>query len=96
MNISEKQKFFDEEQNRISETVSKIKHRIAVFSVVDAVSGGAREYIWISDGDEGTCERCSARGGDIGTLQYHAAKGLPGPMVCKGGDFCRCELVPVD
>ncbi len=32
MNISEKQKFFDEEQNRISETVSKIKHRIAVFS----------------------------------------------------------------
>jgi ATP-binding protein involved in chromosome partitioning len=32
MNISEKQKFFDEEQNRISETVSKIKHRVAVFS----------------------------------------------------------------
>ena len=32
MNISEKQKFFDEEQNRISETVSKIRHRITVFS----------------------------------------------------------------
>jgi ATP-binding protein involved in chromosome partitioning len=32
MNISEKQKFFDEEQNRISETVTKIRHRIAVFS----------------------------------------------------------------
>lgn len=32
MNISEKQKSYDEEEKRISETVSKIKHRIAVFS----------------------------------------------------------------
>jgi hypothetical protein len=64
-------------------------------SLVDAVSGGSREYIWISDGDDGTCDRCSERGGDIGTLAYHAEKGLPGPAVCEGGDFCRCELVPV-
>jgi ATP-binding protein involved in chromosome partitioning len=32
MNISEKQKSFEEEEKRISETISKIKHRIAVFS----------------------------------------------------------------
>ena len=32
MNNEEKQKAFEEEQKRISETVSKIKHRIAVFS----------------------------------------------------------------
>jgi hypothetical protein len=65
-------------------------------SLVDAVSGGAREYIWISDGDESTCARCGSRGGDIDTLVGHAKKGLPGPGVCEGGDYCRCELVPVD
>ena len=32
MNEQEKQKLFDEEEKRITETVSKIKHRIAVFS----------------------------------------------------------------
>ncbi len=32
MNEQEKQKLFDEEEKRIGETVSKIKHRIAVFS----------------------------------------------------------------
>lgn len=32
MNEQEKQKAFEEEQKRIAETVSKIKHRIAVFS----------------------------------------------------------------
>jgi len=32
MNQQDKQKTFDEEEKRISETVSKINHRIAVFS----------------------------------------------------------------
>jgi len=64
-------------------------------SLVDAISGGSREYIWISDGDDGTCDRCGSRGGDIGTIAYHARKGLPGPSVCKGGDHCRCGLFPV-
>ena len=32
MNEQEKQKSFDEEEKRIQENVSKIKHRIAVFS----------------------------------------------------------------
>jgi ATP-binding protein involved in chromosome partitioning len=32
MNEQDKQKSFEEEEKRIEETVSKIKHRIAVFS----------------------------------------------------------------
>lgn len=65
-------------------------------SLVDAVSGGARQYIRISDGDENTCDRCGALGGFIGTIAEHAARGMPGPASCQGGDYCRCELVPVD
>jgi ATP-binding protein involved in chromosome partitioning len=32
MNEQEKQRAFEEEEKRISETISKIKHRVAVFS----------------------------------------------------------------
>ena len=67
------------------------------YSLVDALDGDRMTpLIWISDGDDGTCERCGARGGDIGTVAYHSSRGLPGPAVCLGGDYCRCQLVPID
>lgn len=67
------------------------------YAMIEAMDGDVQtDLIWISDGDDGTCERCAARGGDIGTVQYHAAQGLPGPSVCQGGDYCRCQLLPID
>jgi hypothetical protein len=66
-------------------------------STIDAMDGNtAGELIWIADGDENTCVHCAARGGDVGTIQYHAAKGLPGPATCEGGSWCRCSLAAID
>jgi hypothetical protein len=53
------------------------------------------EFIWISEHDDSTCDRCLAREGDLDSLAGHAKKGLPGPAVCEGGGYCRCQLVRV-
>lgn len=93
---------FQEEIDRLLDMTSKTgalnmtRRAMRELSLVDAMDGDTQtELIWISDGDDGTCERCRPRGGDIGTVNQHAAKGLPGPAVCQGGDRCRCQLVPI-
>jgi hypothetical protein len=53
------------------------------------------EFIWISEHDGSTCKRCLEREGDIDSLAGHARKGLPGPSVCEGGGYCRCQLVRI-
>lgn len=94
---------FKDEINRLLDTESKrgvlsmTRRAYREFTTIEGMQEDTTtEFIWISDGDDGTCERCSARGGDIGTIAYHAAQGLPGASTCSGGDMCRCQLVPVD
>lgn len=93
---------FMDEINRLLDAESKrgalsmTRRAYRELATIDALDGDvATELIWITDGDDGTCPHCESRGGDIGTIQYHAAKGLPGPGVCLGGDMCRCQLLPI-
>lgn len=55
----------------------------------------AQLLIRISEGDSAVCSECVALEGAIGTYAEHAAIGLPGAQTCLGGDYCRCQLVPV-
>lgn len=94
---------FKEELNRLLDIESKrgalmmTRRAYREFSTIEAMEGNtATDLIWVADGDDGTCSRCGNRGGDIGSIQYHAAQGLPGPGVCEGGDLCRCMLLPID
>ena len=93
--LEEIERLLDSESKRGALSMTRRAYR--ELSTIDALEGETEsELIWISDGGEGTCTRCNARGGEIGTIQQHAAKGLPGPMTCAGGDLCRCTLVPID
>lgn len=69
------------------------------FAQIEALSGAnveKQELIRISEGDDNVCDSCDAKGGEVGTMAYHASIGLPGAASCYGGDMCRCELVLID
>lgn len=94
---------FIDEINRLTETVSKrgslgmSRTAYRDLQLFEALDGDTNvEMIWIAEQDDSTCNRCAARGGDIDTFKSHAAKGLPGPAVCEGGSYCRCQLVRID
>jgi hypothetical protein len=66
------------------------------YTTIQAVDGNpAQELIRISEGDDHVCDECAALEGAIGTYEEHAAIGLPGAQSCLGGDYCRCQLVPI-
>jgi hypothetical protein len=74
-------------------TVRRTQERYTTRMAVDG--NEKQELIRISEGDESTCAVCANLEGAIGTYQEHEALGLPGAQTCIGGDYCRCQLVPV-
>jgi hypothetical protein len=61
-----------------------------------AVDGDVdKELIRISEGDTHVCDTCAELEGATGTYAEHEAIGLPGAQSCLGGDYCRCQLMPI-
>lgn len=50
---------------------------------------------WLSETDRSTCDKCLARDRDVMSYDDWRKRGLPGAGVCRGGDRCRCLLVPL-
>jgi len=69
----------------------RVQERYTTLTALDGEEG--REMIRISEGDTHVCEDCATLEGFIGTYEEHAAVGLPGAQSCRGGDYCRCQLV---
>lgn len=63
------------------------------FNLAYTDTGG--KLIRICEDDETSCDTCVRLGGEVGTIEQHQALGLPGAHSCEGGDYCRCQLVPV-
>lgn len=67
------------------------------WSTLDSIQGNVnQEMIWVSEDDESTCDACEPRGGEIRTFAEWQALGPPGAAVCRGGDYCRCDLIVID
>ena len=67
------------------------------WSTLDAIDGDMeKEMIWIAEDDEATCDSCAPRSGEIATFREWKQRGMPGAEVCRGGDYCRCDLVVID
>jgi hypothetical protein len=67
------------------------------YSSLRAIEGNINQrMIWVSEGDDHTCEECDARAGEIQTFTEWQAEGPPGSRVCLGGSYCRCDLLPID
>jgi len=67
------------------------------YGMLDAQAQNPKqEFVRLSETDDHTCDSCWGKAGEIGTIVYHASIGLPGAASCYGGDYCRCELLPLD
>ena len=67
-----------------------------VWSMLDSADGDLNaEFVWITEFDDRVCDGCEGNAGDMNTLAEWQAEGLPGPAVCWGGNYCRCDLVRV-
>jgi hypothetical protein len=66
------------------------------WSMLDAAGGDINaEFVWLTEFDELVCEGCQGNAGVIATLAEWYEMGLPGPNVCYGGAYCRCDMVRV-
>ena len=52
------------------------------------------QLIWVSEGDDHTCDNCARQAGQVKTYRQWQLEGMPGASTCLGGDYCRCDLVP--
>ena len=67
------------------------------WSMLDAADGDMNaEFVWITEFDDDVCPGCEGNGGDEASLAEWYTVGLPGPNVCFGGSYCRCDLLRVD
>jgi len=67
------------------------------WSSLDAIDGNLnQDMIWICEDDESSCTGCKSHGGEIKSYAEWQIEGPPGAAICKGGDYCRCQLVAVD
>ena len=67
------------------------------WSTLDAIQGDMnQELIWLAEDDEATCDSCAPRSGEIDTWWGWKQRGMPGSAVCRGGNYCRCDLVAID
>ena len=64
-------------------------------TLVDMGGDVSREFIWIVEGDESTCDPCRENAGIVDSYEGWSARGLPGLPTCDGGSYCRCDLFPV-
>jgi hypothetical protein len=66
------------------------------YTTLQALDGSdSAMLIRISEGDTHVCEDCAMLEGYVGNYEEQAAIGLPGAQSCRGGDYCRCQLVLV-
>ena len=64
------------------------------FTTLNDMGGDeTKEFIWIVEGDDRTCNPCMANAAEIKTYAEWQAQGLPGSATCDGGDYCRCDLL---
>lgn len=67
------------------------------WSTLDAIQGNLeQELIWLAEDDEATCDSCAPRSGEIDTFIGWKQRGMPGSATCRGGNYCRCDLVAID
>lgn len=64
-------------------------------TLVDTDGDIQREFIWIVEGDESTCDPCRENAALVDTMAGWMSRGLPGASTCDGGDYCRCDLFPL-
>jgi hypothetical protein len=66
------------------------------YTTLQALDGSAtKQMIRLSEGDTHVCEDCARLSGFIGNYEDQAAVGLPGAQSCRGGDYCRCQLIAI-
>jgi hypothetical protein len=84
------------DQNTRRGLIGAVRRTQERYTTAMAVAGNEGQLlVRISEGDTHVCENCFDLEGATGTLAEHAAIGLPGSQSCRGGDYCRCQLVPV-
>jgi len=67
------------------------------YTTLQALDGDeGKKMIRISEGDTHVCEDCARLEGFMGSYQEQASVGLPGAQSCRGGDYCRCQLIAID
>ena len=84
-----------EDRRHLIGAVRRAQENYTTQRILEGV-GFNQEFIRVLDSDDNNCEPCIARAGIIGTFQEQADVGLPGTASCDGGDYCRCQLVPID
>jgi hypothetical protein len=84
-----------ESRRHLIGAVRRAQEQYTTQRVLEGTDPG-QEFIRILDSHDNQCEACIARAGIIGTYEEHVAVGLPGASSCFGGDYCRCQLVPID
>lgn len=52
------------------------------------------KFLWMAVIDGATCPNCIGVHGDIQTMEYWIANGLPQSWFCYGHSRCRCVLIP--
>lgn len=94
---------FEDEVNRITQPSSRrgllglVRRTQQNYTTMIAAQGNPQQvFIRVTEGGDGVCELCEERAGAMGTLAHHEAIGAPGAASCLGGDYCRCQLYPVD
>ena len=66
------------------------------YTTLQALDGSeTKQMIRLSEGDTHVCEDCARLEGFMGTYEEQAAVGLPGAQSCRGGDYCRCQLIAI-
>ena len=86
---------FAESRKHLIGSVRRAQENYTTNRVLEGL-GPNQEFIRILDSHDNQCEPCIARAGIIGTIEEQAAVGLPGTASCDGGDYCRCQLMPID
>jgi hypothetical protein len=91
---AELERLLDQNERRgLLGIVRRTQERYTTSMAVDGDSN--KELIRISEGDTHVCDVCAELEGATGTYAEHEAIGLPGAQSCLGGDYCRCQLMPI-
>ena len=100
---------FDREVNRLFDVnnpngtiarraaLSMARRTDQTWSMIDAAGGDMNaNFTWLTEFDDDVCPGCEDNGGHTQSMAAWIADGLPGPSVCYGGSYCRCDLIRTD
>jgi hypothetical protein len=91
--LNEGGRIFGTYRNSIKATVSNgVEHSANRAYMKFYTEAGKEDFRWVAISDSNLCPDCAGRDGDVQTIKYWRAAGMPksGFSVCQ--DACRCVL----